>query len=179
MKRTAKRPAEDRVTGDARPLRGKEKPFKRQSSPAGRSKVELRERVQRGAAADGKTVIPVVAEEVRVDRRSVETGRVRLTKLVREQQEVVDQPSFSEEVVVERVPINRVVETAPQPRQEGDTVIFPVLEEVVVVERRLMLKEEVRITKRVTETRNPQEVTLRSEDVKIERIPAEDDRAGM
>jgi uncharacterized protein (TIGR02271 family) len=131
-----------------------------------------------GATAKGNAVIPVVAEEVRVDRRSVESGKVRLTKLVREQQEVVDEPSFSEEVSVERVPVNRIVETAPQPRQEGDTMVFPVLEEVVVVERRLMLKEEVRVTRRVSETRNPQSVTLRSEDVRIERLPARADGAG-
>ena len=124
-----------------------------------------------GAAA----VVPVIAEELHVGRRSVETGRVRVTKLVREQQEVVDQPTVTEQVTVERVPINRVVEQAPAPRQEGDTLILPVLEEVVVVERRLVLKEEVRITRRSTESHNPQTVTLRSEDVKIERIPADGD----
>ena len=128
-----------------------------------------------GAAA----VVPVIAEEVQVGRRTVETGRVRVTKLVREQQEVVDQPTVTEHVTVERVPVNRVVEQAPAPRQEGDTLILPVLEEVLVVERRLVLKEEVRITKRSTESRNPQTVTLRSEDVKVERIAADGDARGM
>ena len=150
----------------------------RQSPPAGREEsrdeiVELREALQRagGAAA----VIPVVAEELQVGRRVVETGRVRVRKLVREEQETVDQPVLSEEVVVERVPIGRFVETAPQPRQEGDTLVLPVLEEVVVVERRLMLKEEVRISKRVSETRSQQTVTLRSEDVKIDRTSGKTD----
>ena len=123
-------------------------------------------------------VIPVVAEELQVGRRSIETGRVRVTKLVQEHQEVVDEPVLAEEVHVERVPVNRVVESAPQPRQEGDTLVFPVLEEVLVVERRLMLKEEVRITKRVTESREPQTVTLRSENVKIERIPGRSEGEG-
>lgn len=127
-----------------------------------------------GAAA----VIPVVAEELNVGRRSVEAGRVRVKKVVQEHQEVVDEPVFAEEVVVERVPVNQVVQTAPEPRQEGDTMVFPVLEEVLVVERRLMLKEEVRVTKRVTEAREPQTVTLRSENVTIERIPARSDAEG-
>jgi len=115
--------------------------------------------------------VPVVAEQLKVGREAVETGRVRVTKLVREDKTVVDEPTFTEEVVVERVPIGRFVETAPAPRQEGDTTVYPVLEEVLVVERRLRLKEEVRITKRKSETRDRQTVTLRSEDVKIDRIP--------
>jgi uncharacterized protein (TIGR02271 family) len=132
--------------------------------------TEQSDALRRATGDTDTAVIPVVAEELQVRRRAVETGRVRLRKLVREEQEVVDQPTLHEEVTVERVPINQFVEHAPAPRQEGDTVVFPVLEEVLVVQRRLMLKEEVRVTKRVTETREPEAVTLRSEEVKIERI---------
>jgi uncharacterized protein (TIGR02271 family) len=158
----------DRISSSATPASAG-----RQSSPAvgDRQLTELSEALRRSGG--DTVVIPVVAEQLQVGRQAVETGRVRIHKVVREEQEVVDQPILHEEVVVERVPINRVVETAPQPRQEGDTLIFPVLEEVLVVERRLMLKEEVRVSKRVTETRDPQTVTLRSEEVKIERVPAD------
>ena len=126
----------------------------------------------RRSGGTAEVVVPVVAEELRVDRQSVETGRVRVTKAVRERQQVVDEPTRTEHVTVERVPVNRVVDGPVAPRQEGDTLILPVLEEVVVVERKLVLKEEVRITKHVSETREPQTVTLRSEDVRIDRIPA-------
>jgi uncharacterized protein (TIGR02271 family) len=145
----------------------------RQSPPAGgdRKLTELSDALKR--AGGDTAVIPVVAEELQVGRRAIETGRVRVRKLVREEQEVVDQPTLREEVTVERVPINQFVEHAPAPRQEGDTVVFPVLEEVLVVQRRLRLKEEIRVTKRVTETHEPQTVTLRSEEVKIERVPGE------
>lgn len=138
--------------------------------------AELEEALQRsgGAAA----VVPVIAEELHVGRESVETDRVRVSKLVRERQEVVDQPTVTERVTVERVPVNRVVEQAPAPRQEGDTLVLPVVEEVVVVERRLVLKEEVRITKSRTESRDPQTVTLRSEDVKVERIGTDGEARG-
>ena len=121
----------------------------------------------------GEAVVPVIEEALQVGRESVETARVRVSKVVREREEVVDQPTKTEQVTVERVPVNRFVEQAPAPRQEGDTLVLPVMEEVLVVERRLMLKEEVRITRRSTETRNPQAVTLRSEDVRIERLPAD------
>jgi uncharacterized protein (TIGR02271 family) len=122
-------------------------------------------------AGDAAAVVPVIAEQLQVGRRSVETGRVRLTKLVREEQETIDPPVLAEEVVVERVPINQFVSGPVQARQEGDTLILPVLEEVVVVERRLMLREEVRISKRVKETREPETVTLRREEIRIERTP--------
>ena len=128
--------------------------------------------------ARAAAVIPVVAEELQVGRRTVETGRVRVTKLVKEHEEVVNEPIRTEEVVVERFPVNRVVDAAPEPRREGDTLVFPVLEEVLVVERRLMLKEEVRISKRITETQEQQTVTLREEDVRIERMPGRSDGEG-
>jgi len=49
-------------------------------------------------------------------------------------------------------------------------MIVPLLEEVLVVEKRLMLREEVRVTKRRNETHRPQTVTLRKEDVKVEKL---------
>ena len=79
------------------------------------------------------------------------TGGVRLVKKVTEHEETVDLPLLRADVQVERVPINRVVLEAPPSRQEGDTLIVPILEEVLVTEKRLMLKEEVRITRTQTE----------------------------
>ena len=176
------RTTEDNLTSCPPPAVVRDGAAARQSSATATAAATQPALAEIGAALEraggGEAVIPVVAEELQVERRTVETGRVRVTKLVREQQEVVDQPSTSEEVTVERVPLNRMVDVAPEPRQEGDTMVYPVMEEVVVVERRLMLKEEVRITKRVTETRNPQTVTLRAEDVKIERIAPAADGAG-
>lgn len=57
-----------------------------------------------------------------------------------------------DEIEIERITIGQQVDTAPAPRQEGDTWIVPVVEEVLVVEKRLVVREEIRITrKRVTE----------------------------
>src|SRR4051812_20472751 len=64
-------------------------------------------------SADAAAVVPVIAEELAVGRRAVESGRVRITKQVRERREVVDQPTVTEDVVIERVPVNRVVDAAP------------------------------------------------------------------
>ncbi|WP_437332085.1 DUF2382 domain-containing protein [Sorangium sp. So ce394] len=119
--------------------------------------------------------MPVVAQELEVKKRTVESGRVRITKQVHERVEAVEEPLVSERVVVERVAIDRVVTEPPATRQEGDTLIVPVVEEVLFVEKRLVLKEELRITRvRSVEMSPPERVTLRREDVRVERVSPRD-----
>ena len=118
-------------------------------------------------------VIPVIGERVRVEKKIVESGKVKITKTVREEQETINIPVSREEVVVERVPVNRFVENAPQIRYEGETMIVPVVREVVVVEKRIELVEELRITKQIIQTQSSQQVTLRREEVTVDRQPAE------
>ena len=82
---------------------------------------------QRGAGADAREpplVLPVIEETLTVDTRPVETGRIRIRKVVREREELVDPPLLREEVIVERVPVNRVVEGPVPVRYEGDTMIL-------------------------------------------------------
>lgn len=116
------------------------------------------------------TVIPVIREEVNVTRRQVERGGVRVHKRVEEREEVVEQPTFREKVTVERVPIGQVVDREVGPWQDGDTLIIPVLEEMLVVEKRLVVKEEIRITKRRIDETEQARVVLRQEYVDIENI---------
>jgi uncharacterized protein (TIGR02271 family) len=123
-------------------------------------------------------VVPVIEEELRVGKRVVETGRVRIHKTVREHEEVVDEPLMREEYDIERVPVDEFVDGPVGPRQEGDTLIVPVLEEVLVVEKRLVVREELRITRRRTEEREPHSVTLRSEEVSVERTDADESDGG-
>jgi stress response protein YsnF len=72
------------------------------------------------------------------------------------------------------VPVNTVVAEAVPPREEGDTLIVPIFEEVLVTEKRLLLREEVHIVRRRVEVRAPQTITLRKENVDVHRI--EDER---
>ncbi|HEY0099899.1 MAG TPA: YsnF/AvaK domain-containing protein [Pyrinomonadaceae bacterium] len=124
---------------------------------------------------DGRIVMPVVAETLDVQKRKVETGGVRIKKLVHEREEVVDEPLMREEVQVKRVPINRVVDAPVPVRHVGNTMIISLLEEVLVVEKRLMLKEELHITKGEVETYKPQRITLRSEEAVVERVEDADE----
>jgi uncharacterized protein (TIGR02271 family) len=120
--------------------------------------------------SDAPLVVPVIEEALDVHTTPVETGRVRIHKMVHEHEEIVDPALWRDEVVIERVPINRVVEGPISAYSEGETLIIPLLEEVLVVEKRLLLKEEVRITKRRVETHRPQWVMQRREEAVVERI---------
>ncbi len=125
--------------------------------------------VRASRAGSGEVVVPVVREDVVVDKAVIETERVRVKKSVRTREENVSTSAAREIVDVERVAVNRVVDAPPRVRVEGDTTIIPVLEEVLVVEKRLVLREEVHVRKRrVSETREIR-VPLRAEHVEIER----------
>jgi uncharacterized protein (TIGR02271 family) len=116
------------------------------------------------------TVIPVIEERLEIGKREVETGRVRVRKRVSEQEQTVDEPLLADEITIERVPLNRVVDQAEPARVEGDTTVIPLFEERIVIEKRLVLREEVRITKRRIERRAPQRVTVQREEVTVERV---------
>lgn len=126
------------------------------------------------AVLDGETqTIQLAAETLRVGKRSVERGRVRIRTRVLETEETVDEPLLREEVKVERVSVGRVVKTPEPVRYEDDVTIIPLYEEVLVVEKRLMLTEELHVRKERTERRDPQRVTLRREEAVIERLDAQ------
>jgi stress response protein YsnF len=122
-----------------------------------------------------REVIPVVEERAVILKRKALTAGVRVRTVVREDEAVIDEPLTSENVEVERVPLDQWVEAPVPVRQEGDTTIVTLLEEVAVVEMRLRATEEVRITKRQDVDRSPQTVTLRREEAVIERLSAAED----
>lgn len=124
-------------------------------------------------AGDGTIVLPVMREELHVGVRQVDTGSgVRIHKTVSEQTHQVEQALLRDAVEVKRVPIDRIVplSEAPVARQEGDTFIVPVLEEILVVEKRLRIKEEVHITRTARQEQYADTVVLRTENVSVERF---------
>jgi uncharacterized protein (TIGR02271 family) len=116
-------------------------------------------------------LIPIVEEEVRVDKREVVTGRVRIRTIVETLEETARASLEGETVEVQRVPIDRVVDVAPQVRNEGDVTVIPVVEEVVVVEKRLVLKEELHVRRHRTTESVEVPVTLRKQRAIVERLP--------
>jgi stress response protein YsnF len=123
--------------------------------------------------------VPIVQEEALVEKRVVDTGRgVRIHKIVAEHPSQIDETLMHDEVQVSHVPIDRIValDQAPATRYEGDTLVVPVLEEVLVVERRLRIKEELRITRTRREERHLDTVMLRQEQVSVQRFDEAGDR---
>jgi stress response protein YsnF len=92
-----------------------------------------------------ETVIPLFEERLAVTRQVVPTARVQVSRVTHSREELVDELLSREKVEVEPVAIGQTVETMPPVREEGDYLIIPVVEEVLKIERVLVLKEEVRI----------------------------------
>jgi len=131
--------------------------------------------VPRRAASQPDT-IPVVEERAVVRKEKRITGAVQARTVVHEHEEHLDVPVESEEVEVERVALDRWVEAPLPVRQEGDTTVIPLHEEVLVVEKRLKLVGEVRLTRHRSVSRRTQRVTLRREEALVERVtPADPD----
>ena len=120
---------------------------------------------------DSSTTIPVTEDQLTVERKTVDVGKVKVSKTVDEREAVITEPVIHDDVQVERRVVDQPVPrgAVPKIRIEGDTTIIPVLEEVLVVEKRLMLREEVRITRVRRESPTSQRTTLRREQVHVER----------
>jgi stress response protein YsnF len=122
-------------------------------------------------ASHDEATIPLLSEDVAVSTKKATTV-LRVATVTKTREQLVDEPVKKEWAEVDRVPIGRYVDAVPEVREEGDLVVVPVVEEVVVLTRRLRLKEEVRIrrvrrTERYTET-----VRLREQDAVVTRHPA-------
>lgn len=118
-------------------------------------------------------VIPVIEEEVAAGTRAVKTGSVRVDKHVEKRIRKIGAPLLHEDVEVRHVPVNRVVTEEPKVRKKGDTVIVPVVEEEIIVTKRLVLKEEIHLVKRRTKDRFVKEVELNRERAVVRRLDAD------
>jgi stress response protein YsnF len=124
--------------------------------------------------AEQVEVLPVVEETATVSKRQVTTGKVRVHTHVDTVQELARASLRSDQIDVTRVPIDKVVDAVPTVRTEGDVTIVPVLEEVLVVETKLVLKEEIHIRHRVETESVEVPVVLRRQRAVVERLDAED-----
>jgi uncharacterized protein (TIGR02271 family) len=111
--------------------------------------------------------LPVIEEELKLERQTVETGRVRARTVAEERTERVTQPLLRTDVAVERVRMNEEIEAIPAIRQEGETIVVPVVEERIV--KKIFLVEEVRLTRRASTEDIDQQIKLRSQHVVVER----------
>jgi uncharacterized protein (TIGR02271 family) len=114
--------------------------------------------------------LTLLAEELAVDKQTVETGRVRVSKHTHTREVAIDEELLTESAEIETIPIGRQIFEMPMVRHEGETTIVPIVEEVLHIERRLFLKEEVRITRKKTTDQFHDRVTLRYQEAVITRV---------
>ena len=123
--------------------------------------------------ASQEQVLPLAEESVVVERQLRETGRVRISLRTEVDTQLVEETLHADTVDVRRVPVGRTLAEGevPQPRRGEDGAwIIPVVEEVLVVERRLVLREEIHLVTQRTEEVMREEVPLRRQAVSIERV---------
>jgi uncharacterized protein (TIGR02271 family) len=104
-------------------------------------------------------------EELAAGTREREAGQFKVRKRVRTDRETIEVPTRHEEATVERVPVEG---EASEAQIGEDEVSVPVTEEEVVVEKRPVAKEEVRIRKDVVEDTEVVEEDVRREEVEVE-----------
>jgi stress response protein YsnF len=131
--------------------------------------------VSEANAEPATLIVPVIEESVVVRKTTVDRGGYRVVKKIHVREEEVDEPLLSHSVHIERRAVGRLLPSMeiPVPRQEGDTLIVSVVEEVLVTEKRLMLKEELHITQTDSTIRKPLRISLRSEEVSVEPLDPE------
>lgn len=120
--------------------------------------------------SEREAVLPIVEERVSVGIRDVVTGRVRVETKTETIVEPIEASLVSEGVEVRRVPVDREVEASPPIRTEGNVTIIPVLEEVLVVEKRLILKEEIHLVRTTASEVQKLEVERRRQQATVSRI---------
>ena len=130
-------------------------------------------------ASETEVVVPIIQEQITVGKRMVETATVEVTKTVTEGPEPVHVVVAHDETSVEHVPVNRIVDKVPEIRYDGDTMIIPVMKEVAVVEKKLMLVEELHVTKRAVQTQETEYITVRREHLEVKRTPIEEGQAAV
>jgi uncharacterized protein (TIGR02271 family) len=123
-------------------------------------------------------IFPVIQERTVVHNEMVETGKVHINKSISKEDVNVNTPIINETYHIERVPVKGQILDTPPPsmRYEGEVMIIPVLKEIPVVVKRYEVVEEIRITKKQTETPLIQKVTLSKQNINVERTQNETDK---
>ena len=114
--------------------------------------------------------LPLLEETASVSKRRRVTGGVRIETRTELRQETAEVALNRQTVEVTRVPMNCLIEEAPEIRTEGDTMIIPVVEERLIVVKQLFLKEEVHIRHRTEREAVRENVELRRQRAVVRRV---------
>jgi len=113
--------------------------------------------------------IPLAEERLIISKRPIER-RVRLRTVTEEIPAALREELMAERVDVEHVAVDRELTETPEIRFQDDVMIIPVVEERLVVEKKLFLVEEVHVRRRQGVERIEQPVTLRKQRIVVDRM---------
>jgi uncharacterized protein (TIGR02271 family) len=124
---------------------------------------------QRAADASGEIRIPLMKEEIGVERVASEVGHVRIHKTVRTEEKHFTVPVTREDVTIERVAVSRDATPAMgEATFKEETIDLPLHEEQVRVTKRPMVREEVVARTVARSVEKEGAATLRSEEAEVE-----------
>jgi uncharacterized protein (TIGR02271 family) len=117
--------------------------------------------------------IPIRQEELEISKKAVDRGTgVRINKTIEEHHEDVTMQLSQDELEIQHIPVRKIIPAneLPAPRQEGSTYIIPVFKEVLVVEKKICLEEEVHIKRSSKQVQESHSIPVKSEKVSVERF---------
>ena len=120
--------------------------------------------------------IAVVSETIKIGTRTIETGRVRIALTTQTTDHPVELTRTVNKVEVDRREINRMLdrdEDTPQQTVLDGVTIIPILEEIMVTEKRLVLVAELHLTTRTTAETVTSTVALRKQSAEVTSWPVE------
>jgi len=147
-------------------------PYDASISTGGRTMAAATTERSRAIDESGEIRVPIVEEEVRIGKRAVEGGGVRISQTVQETP-VNEQVTLREETVrVERNPVDRQLSTAELDAAFRDGDVIEVLEhdEEAVVDKQARVVEEVVVRKDAQQRTETVQDTVRRTDVNVEQV---------
>jgi len=123
----------------------------------------------KGANPAGEEKLPLVEEVLNVEKQQT-SRKVRVHTKLEIVEKRIEEELITEQVVVTRKTVNAYVDAAPTIRTVGDLTIIPVLEEVLVLEKKLLLKEEIHIQRKEIRETVVETVPVRKQRAVIEAV---------
>lgn len=120
--------------------------------------------------------IPIIQEEARVDKREVPVERVNMRTSTEEERVVIRDTVRRDHVELTRVPVDREIAEAPSVRTVGDVTVVPVVEERLVIEKRLFLTEELHLRRTIGSEAVELPTALRRTRVDVERTTIDQEK---
>lgn len=118
-------------------------------------------------------VVPIYQEQASVTKRRIVTGRVKVSRVTHQSEQWLTETLAQQQVKIDRIPIGKLIDAVPKIRKEGDAIIIPIVEEIPVVEHRLVLTEEVWVRRVRSKENHRERVMLRCQEAVVTRDPVE------